>query len=168
MQENDLVADIVLRLSKADALDDIIAEVCQRTRYHWQDAEALVLRVRQERDEEIARRQRPLFTVMALAIFSGGLVFAGYGLYTIAQSVISHRALFPDDLTTYLVPVIESGANPIDSLEAASGPYLHMLAEFLFSPFSAIFVGTSMIVGSLRGMQDTWRNLINRWLSAFK
>jgi hypothetical protein len=39
-----------------------------------------------------------------------------------------------------------------------------MLAEFLFSPISAIFVGVSMIVGSLRGMQDTWRNLINRWL----
>lgn len=165
MQENDLVADIVRRLGNADILDDIITDICQHTHYSWQEAEALVLRVRQERDEEIARRQRPLFTIIALAIFIGGLVLAGYGLYTIAESIITKRPMFPDDLTTYLAPVVESGADPFVSLKAAILPYFRMIVEFPFNPFSAILIGASMIAGSLRGMQAAWRNLINRWLS---
>lgn len=166
MQTGDLVSDITRRLANADSLDEIITDVCQRTRYPWPEAEALVLRIQRERDEEILRHRRPLMTILALAIFTGGVVALGYGLFSIIESIITHRPMFPDDITTYLAPVIESGADPLDSLQAILYPYARMIAEFLFSPFSALLLGFSMVFGSLSGMQDTWRSFINRLLEA--
>lgn len=168
MAKSELTQYIIDAISRSDDINNLLIYICETTGMNWSDAKALVLRVQLERSEEIARKQRPLISIMSLIIFLIGSASTGYGIYEVIESIFTKQALFPADITTYLAPVIETGADPVASLKTAFVPYFRMIRGFLFSPFSAIFIGISMIFGSLRGMKEAWRGAINRWLDIIK
>lgn len=162
MKYDDLVTLIITRLSEEDDLDDIILEICQKTGYAWSQAELLIKHVQEDNDAKIARKKLPIFYGLAFFTFIGGVILTGYGLYTLMVALISHSELFPRDLTSYFMPVLEKGIDPLSAFKSALYPYLNMVLGFFVSPFSAIFFGAAMLSGSLVGMRDTWAKILNK------
>jgi hypothetical protein len=152
---------VIRRLERADALDDIVMEVCQATNLSWEDAEGFVRQIQSSEQGKIAEAQFPLIAGIALFIFLAGWGLAGFGIYSLAAGAAG--LLGPDDVTTYLEPTIEHGVDPLRSLTPAIGPYLTFLLNLVFSPFAAILAGGTMIAGSLAGMKNTWAVILDRW-----
>jgi hypothetical protein len=133
----------------------LITEICEMMALDWDQAEALVESVQAENEAVIARRRLPLLVILALAIFVGGLLLTGYGVYGIVLAFTRQGGL-PDDLTTFFMPVIEEGIDPVHAMGPAVPLYLRLLVYFVFSPFSAAILGIAMIYGSLVGMREVW------------
>jgi hypothetical protein len=150
---------ILDRLAKGDALDDITMEVCKRTNISWNVAEAHVRQIQESDDDVIVKRQFPLLTGVALFFFIAGLILTIYGVIVIVSGMVEET---PRDLTSYIMPVIEQGVDPADALQPAVFPYTKLIFTFIFSPFSAIFFGIAMLLGSLLGMRKIWAVLLNR------
>ena len=159
---DDLVALIIQHLSEEDDPDDIILYVCKKTGYAWPQAELLVKHVQEDNDAKIAKKQLPIFYGLAFFTFVGGAILTSYGLYTLLTALLSHSELFPRDLTSYFMPVLEKGIDPLSAFEPALSPYLNMLLGFIVSPFSAIFFGAAMLSGSLVGMRDIWAKILQK------
>src|SRR5574340_137106 len=81
MDNIDINRYILDRLRQAHELNDIILSGCEIYGTSWQDAETLVLKIQLENSEEIAVRQAPLMTVLALVSFTAGIVLITIGVY---------------------------------------------------------------------------------------
>ena len=138
--------------------DDLIAEICSLTRLDWDQAAALVEGVRARNESSIARRRFPLLLALALVIFIGGLSLTGYGLYGLYLVFIGAGGI-PDDLTTFFMPVIEEGLDPVRAMGPALPLYLRLFVYFVFSPISATLIGIAMLYGSLQGMRRVWASM---------
>jgi hypothetical protein len=141
---------VLHRLSTSDDPSDIIYDICEKAGCGWQEAEQFVKKVQAEDEPEIARRQFPLMFVLALGIFLGGLVLVAYGFYAIIESwkgLVNFQAIWlPEYSTSKMDAVI----------------YWRTVFAVVFGPYSMIFVGTAMILGSLLGMRDTWIGILDR------
>jgi D-alanyl-lipoteichoic acid acyltransferase DltB (MBOAT superfamily) len=160
MQNNDLINFILDGVSKSRSRDEIIFGICQGTGITWEAADALVERVIAENDNVIARRRFPLLIIVAFFFFITGLLLVSYGIYGISLFFTRQGGL-PADLTTYFMPIIESGLDPLQVIQAAVPAYFRLILYFLFSPFSAILFGIAMIFGSLVGMRDVWSAILH-------
>jgi hypothetical protein len=159
----DLVAGILKRLSNVDDPDDIILDICQKTGYSWSEAEKLVDQVQEKDEHKITERQMPLLIGMAFFVFAAGLVLSGYGLYAIITAVRSDQGVLgPRDITSYFMPVIEKGVDPVSAFQPAIIPYFNLILGFFLSPISALLFGVAMIFGSLLGMRDAWSKVLSR------
>jgi len=152
---------IIDELAEEHDPDDLILEICDKAKLNWDQAQALVRTVQDENESVIARRRFPLLFTLALAIFTGGLLLTGYGIYGIFLA-FTRAGGMPDDLTTFFLPIIEKGLSPAQALGPAVPLYLKMIIYFVFSPFSAILFGIAMVYGSLAGMQDVWADVLFR------
>jgi len=100
---------------------------------------------------------------VAFAIFLCGLALTGFGIYGIFISVTANNADWgPRDITSYFMPVIEKGTDPVVAFQPAILPYFNLILGFIFSPIAALCSGIAMIIGSLFGMRDVWSDLLNR------
>jgi hypothetical protein len=163
MDNDELTAYIVHHLSEGDDPEDIILEVCQKTGYSWSEAEELVRLVREKNEVKIAKEQLPLLTGVAFFTFAAGLVLTGYGVYAIVTSMAANKGDWgPRDITSYIMPMIEKGTDPVSALRPAIYPYFNLFLNFMVSPVSAIFFGILMILGSLIGMREVWSSIFYR------
>jgi hypothetical protein len=159
MQEEKLVSYIQDNLSKFRDQDEIIIGICKMTNLTWEKAEAILDRVQTENEISIARRQFPLFFIVAFIFFVTGLMLTGYGVYGTLLS-FSKKGGMPDDLTTYFMPIIQTGLDPLEVIKAAIPSYFQLIIYFIFSPVSALILGISMIIGSFNGLSKEWAVII--------
>jgi hypothetical protein len=159
MQDKELTSFILERSGKSFNHDEIITELCENTGLTWGEAEALVVQVQAENQATIARHQFPLMFFVALVIFTTGLLLTGYGIYGIFLN-FSPQGSMPDDLTTYFMPIIETGLDPFHALLLAISAYFKLILYFLISPISLTFLGIAMLIGSLVGMRKTWSAIL--------
>ncbi len=155
MDETRLTAHVIERLSATEDRDDLILDVCERAGWTWPRAAEFVDRIEAENRHLVARRQFPLLFVLALILFLGGAGMIVYGVYGFYLA-FTGRGGAPADLTTYFMPVIETGSDPIEAMRPAISPYVQFLLYSLFGPIPALFVGASMALGSLLGMKKVW------------
>ncbi len=84
-----LAERVIQDLSRHRSRNDIIMSVCQTTGMDWPQAERFIRQVEVNQGQVIARRQRPLLVVFALAGILGGFVAsAGIVLATIDGWII--------------------------------------------------------------------------------
>ncbi len=152
---------IINRLVKADNAEDIILEISAANNIPWEEAEQILLTIKQENGRKILNRQFPMHFSIALMTFMGGLLLAGYGIYSLI-AILAGNTGIPNDLTSYFMPVLEKGIDPGYAIFPAIIPYLSLVVSFLFSPFSALLLGTAMLLGSLVGMRNAWAVLLSR------
>jgi hypothetical protein len=144
MDENELAGYVVKHLGESDKPDDLIFDLCEKTGWHWQQAEAFVRKVEQEREPEIARRQLPILFFIALVMFLGGLTFASYALYSIFDA-------------WFLASATAGNGQP---LNISSGMFVIINAGA--QVFHMLLVGLCMIFGSLLGMRNAWSAVLSR------
>ena len=163
MDNNELTAYIVHRLTEEADPGDIIMDVCQETGRPWAEVEEFVKLVQEKNELKITEKQFPLLSSVALATFAAGLVLTGYGIYAIVVSVTAIKVDFgPHDITSYILPIIEKGVDSVSALKPAIFPYFNLILGLMFSPISALISGVAMIFGSLLGMRDVWYKLLYR------
>lgn len=145
MENPELTAEVVRRLSRSEDPNAIITSLCERNRWTWSEAEAFMGRVQEEQAGAIARRQLPLMTALAFVLFAGGLALMGYSIFTLVgawntASSLAGGTLPPLDVFSHLRLVLESGLGP-----------------------ASLFVtGLAMGIGSLTGMRKVWTAILDR------
>jgi hypothetical protein len=162
MKHDEIAVLIIKRLGEGNNPDELLFELCQKTGYSWRQAELLVKQVQEENDAEIARKQLPVLFGLAFITFFGGVVLTSYGLYALGSALLGHSDLFLRDLTSYFIPVLEKGIDPLSGFKSLLFPYLNMILGFLVSPFSAIFFGLAMLFGSMHGMRFVWLKILKK------
>ena len=158
MRVMDLQEWILDRLAASASRDDILHEICARTRCDWAQAEGILEQVELDRKSEIVRRRLPLLFALALVVFLGGLALAGYGLYGLVLFFSPDG--MPADLTTYFLRILEQGEQPSQVFLSALPPYLRFTIYFVFSPFTTLLLGLIMVAGSLLGLRDVWSAIL--------
>ncbi len=131
---------IIEQLSHAVDPDDLILELCERQNLTWQEAEALVTRVRTENQDLISRKQSPLLVALALGLFIGGLVILWFEMNVIRLLV-----------ETYLRASKQPPAI-LDLLDA--------VPNSLFILLEGTPLAIAMLLGSLLGMRKVWSSIL--------
>ena len=140
MDDRDIVQYFIKHLADSDNPDDLIMHICERSGRSWNNVEALLNRVREEREQEIVRRQSPLLTLLALVTFTAGfilMIFFTYFLIDIVKE-ISRAYSSPVDVFDLLQAVFASG----------------------YISIGGVFLGFAMVLGSLLGMRDVWAAIL--------
>jgi len=134
MDTPDLTNYIVDRLSGAANPEDIILDICDKTELSWPEAEALVIQVQAEHEQEVTKRQSPLLALVALSIFVGGVGLLAYSIYMLflATSAYTSTAFNP-----WVLPDI-----------------LNFVFNYAAFTLSLILFAIGMILGSLLGMRQ--------------
>lgn len=130
----ELTDKILNDLTDARNMDDIVMEVCEKTGLDWDDVEAHVNNLSAENENKITLAQSPLLVLLALSIFLLGVGIVLNELYQAYQTYLSSSQGF----ALYIVV----GGGGI---------------------FWNLMLGSAMIVGSLKGMEDVWRAIFE-WL----
>jgi hypothetical protein len=136
----DLTDSIIQRLSKGEARNDIIKDVCENTGHTWQEIEKLVDNLSVENADAITRRRSPILFAIALFFFIAGFSLALYAGF-----------LFWEALTFM-------SASQADMLEKFGS--LAYLANYTPGALFMGFTGAAMIAGSLVGIKQVWRALL--------
>jgi hypothetical protein len=153
MENIEITRDILERLTEGHQLDDITLGICERYNLSWPEAEALVLRVKDENQDQVTLRQAPLLTAVALVTFLAGLALMAIGLYPIL--LVGITLLQRGDINTIL-----NSSEIFFSVNA--------MVRTGLTPLTAILLGLALVLGSLLGMRDVWAALlpklrIDRW-----
>jgi hypothetical protein len=146
MDKAELTTYVTERLCKAADSLDIIMQVCQKTGWHWKDAEEFVKRVENESQPEVVRKQFPLLFVLVLGIFLVGLSLTAYGVYNVVESW--------NQLTQAWQYIVRGELPPTNAYSL----YLN-LSLSLAAP---VFTRMAMMLGSLLGMRDIWYHILFR------
>jgi hypothetical protein len=144
MDDAELTQYIVGRLGNSASKNDLIMELCERHKFTWSEAEALVQRVESEHEGQIAGRRFPLLFVIALGIFLGGLALVIYDAYVFIS-------LLETDLATVF-----------NSLDVVT--HLRLIFDIGIAPITGMIIGAAMMLGSLVGMRRAWTPLLDHWL----
>jgi hypothetical protein len=150
MDNGQVSAYIINALSKGEDPDDIVLALCEKNNLAWQEAENLVKNVQVEQQQVIAKKQFPLLFFLALAIFIGGTVVAGYGCLIIYSEI---KLIQPGLKNIQLV---------INDMDVFTSLYygLRMILSAGGVPISMIIFGLGMILGSLIGMRKAWSDIL--------
>jgi hypothetical protein len=152
--KNSINAYILSKLFKTTSEDDIIYSVCQKTGLDWEDAQALVERVKDEHQEEIEARQIPVKSILAFGFYILGIaLIVGPLLYLWIMLDVSRLFL------TFVT-------NPTNAETALIlfGRRCMLLGWFqLPSLFFSMAVGIGIIKVNLRYMRGLWESLFRRW-----
>jgi hypothetical protein len=161
MDENEITDAIIRDLGKFEDPEDLILELCQKTGRPWPEVEALVRRVQDEHQGEIAARGFPMLFVLAIGIFAAGLalvVFAGVSLLNGGLDRLT-GARGQVDFDRALMRSFQEGLAPFGELAVEMLKTFYVLGV---NPFSLGFLGLAMMLGSLFGMRDTWTAILAR------
>jgi hypothetical protein len=132
------VAEKVLEeLTSARNMDNIVAEVCEATDLDWEQAESFVNHLAAKNEDSIILSQSPVLVLLALFTFVSGVFIVLYDLY---QFYLVYSA----DSETFLFQMLFWGMN-------SQGFFW----SFLF--------GVAMILGSLKGMEDVWGAIFEKF-----
>lgn len=140
MDSAELEEKIVERLENSESLDDIILDLCENANMSWSEAETLVQRIQADKKNHIILAQSPLLVLIALATFLGGLSLISVAVY---------------DIVTVYNAYVGSGI--------ASIGFLAYLLQYGGFVWGLGLLGLAMIVGSLRGMQDVWTAIFEKF-----
>lgn len=140
MDETEIAAYFIQRLSEGDNPDDLILEICEKTGRKWGEVEALLERVRAAHEDEITRRQSPLLVIMAFVIFLAGVGLAIFSTYVLALQIEEY----------FVHP-----AHPLGIIEA-----LQTVATVGYAAISGLIAGIAMMLGSLIGMKKVWAAIL--------
>ena len=135
----ELEKQIIERLENGENKNDIILDLCENANMNWPQAEAMVEEVHAENQAHIALAQSPLLVSIALIIFIGGAGIIIYSAYALFVMYSVFRDLY--------APTNPSGV--------AMGFlwYLFINGEGLLG---MTILGTAMMIGSLKGMENVW------------
>ncbi len=145
MNDDEIVAYFVNQLSRGADPDDLVLEICQKTKRGWTEIEGLLKLAQSEHGNDIAARQFPLLFILALGTFIGGLALIVYAVFTSIDLFKTASALMNQTAAS-----------------AETDPGLTLLLRFGTSPVLALITGIGMILGSLLGMRDTWSSILNK------
>ena len=135
----ELEKQIIERLENGENKNDIILDLCENANMNWPQAEAMVEEVHAENQAHITLAQSPLLVSIALIIFIGGagiIIYSAYDLFVM-------YSVFCD---------LYAPTNP-SGLAAGFLWYLFLNGEGLLG---MTILGTAMMIGSLRGMENVW------------
>jgi non-canonical (house-cleaning) NTP pyrophosphatase len=124
-------------LTSARNMDDVVREVCERTGLDWKQAEALINRLSAENSDRITVSQSPVLVLLALFTFISGVVL-------IVVAVSQLYQVYSASTETFLFEML----------------FLGMNGQVLFWSF---LLGVTMILGSLKGMQNVWAAIFEKW-----
>ncbi len=150
----------VKHLSEAEDPDQLIMEICDRTGRGWTEVEELLRRVQEEKRQEITLKQLPILVPLAFVLFIGGLALSGISIYSLALSAQTEMRDvygFPD-LNSAILKSFTSGTSPLVDFLYAMLRFLYLT---LINPLFLLLAGIAMISGSLFGMRDVWKNILN-------
>jgi hypothetical protein len=128
---------ILKDLTSARNMDDIVAEVCEKTNLDWEQAESLVSHLSTENDDRITLSQSPVLVLLALFTFVSGVALL---IFVVSQLYQVYSA----STETFLFEMVFMGMN----------------GQILFWSF---LFGVAMILGSLKGMARIWEAILERW-----
>jgi hypothetical protein len=142
-RERQIIETVVQQLAKAEPADDIIFDLCERYKLDWDEAEALIASIREDSENEIALRQSPIITLLALGTF-----IVGMGLYLYSISVIGEFL--------YIFSMIQGR---VEDLKLTVFPYF---LESPFNPVITLLTGLGMMLGGSLGMKPIWKALLSK------
>lgn len=137
---------ILERLENGDEHNDIILALCEAHNLDWKDAEDLVDTLLSENADRITLHQSPLLVLLALVIFLGG---NGLIVYSLFHTISIYEAIH------------SMGDEPF-AIWKIIVQFMYFLIITSTEYFGMLILGTGMVVGSLRGMQDIWSALFAR------
>jgi hypothetical protein len=129
----ELTDKILHELAGARNMDDIVMEVCEKTGLDWEDAEAYVNNLSTENENRITLAQSPLLVLLALGIFLVGVGIVLNELYQAYQTYLS----------------------------GSQGFVLYVFVNGI-GIFWNLVLGSAIIMGSLKGMENVWRAIFER------
>ncbi len=131
--------------------NDLIFEICQKFNISWPEAEDLVKRVQTEKEQVIARKQFPLLFVLAFAIFVGRLALIGYSIFIYAGEY------------SLLQTVPENGRRAMENMDVYQNflAFIGVILNGGGSTIYALFLGMTMVLGSLIGMRNAWSKILD-------
>ena len=129
---------IITRLEDGDNRNDIILDLCESQGLDWKQAETILDSIHAENADDITLTQSPILVLIALAIFIG---WVGAIIYSAVQLVAMYGIF--DSL-------------PNQNQAQGIGAFLFYLIMDGAGYLGLVLLGSGMIAGSLRGMQDVW------------
>jgi hypothetical protein len=142
MQESELNAIVIESLAGGDDPDDIVYALCERTGWSWSQAEDFFYQIKTNHQDEVAKKQFPLFLFTAATTYATGIGLMAYSLYSVVERVVIERVMgFP-------VPDLIGG--------------FRLILDFGFGPIVLFATGLAMVLGSLIGMRDAWKSMLVR------
>jgi hypothetical protein len=150
--KEDIVSYITTRLSREASGDDLIYSICQKTGLSWEEAQALVERVRDEHQPEIEGRQ---------ILLKSGLSFVLYlvGIF-LALGPIVYLWIMLDVTSTFLAFVSHADAETALKLFERRCAILGWLE--LPSIVFTMLVGVGIIVANVRYMGSIWEVIFRK------
>jgi hypothetical protein len=152
--KNSINAYILSKLFKTTSQDDIIYSVCQKTGLDWEDAQALVERVKDEHQEEIEARQMPVKSILAFGFYIAGIILI------VAPLVYLWVML---DVSRMFLTFVTDPTNAETALELFRRRCMLLGWFQLPSLFFSMAVGVGIINVNLRYMQGIWKTLFRKW-----
>ena len=108
-------------------IDDIVMDVCEKTGLDWNEAETYVNGLAVKNKNKITLAQSPLLVLIALGTFLAGAAIILSDIYQAYEIYLANTQAF-------VIYMVTNGSG-------------------LFWNF---ILGTAMITGSLKGMEDVW------------
>lgn len=141
MEHSSFTSYVIERLVGGEDPDDIIYDLCEMSGWSWPQAEAFVLQVQEEHQGEVVKKQFPLLFTIAVVTYVSGIGLVAYSVYSLIRQVEIHRVMgFP-------VPDVFNG--------------IRLLLDFGIGPVILFATGLAMVLGSLIGMRDVWKSLLD-------
>lgn len=110
MDDPVLTEYVIRELGRNVSHNDLIYDLCQRTGQSWELVSKFVADVEQKHSRVIARKQSPLFFIIGIGIFLGGLwLFCGGLLYFVNFLQGKSISLNPFDLRRDYITLIRLG-----------------------------------------------------------
>jgi hypothetical protein len=154
--EKDINSYILTRLGRAASEDDVIYSVCQKTGLDWEQAQALVERVKNEHLEEIDARQLPIKSALSS-------VFYLLGIALIVGPII-YLWIMLDVTRTFLVFISNPSVVDAETAFKLLGSRCVLLGWFqLPSIFFTMLVGVGIVGANLQYMSGIWETLFSKW-----
>ena len=142
VDNNEIKVQIIERPKNSKDKNDIILGLCEDADMNWSEAEETLERIEVGNKTHIVLSQSPLLIAIALATFVGGVVLVSATIYDL---IVSYN--------TYISELLDS-------------PHIGYLSMLFLSGgwfLERILLGQFMIVGSLRGMQDVWQAIFEKF-----
>ncbi len=110
MDDSVLTEYVIRELGRHVSRNDLIFDLCHRTGMSWDQAAKFVAEIEQTHRRVIARKQSPLFLVIGVGIFLGGVwAFCGGVLYFLNFMQAGSISINPLDLRRDYVNLIRVG-----------------------------------------------------------
>ncbi len=133
MDDSAVTDYIVYKLGQHVSRNDLIFDLCQRTGKSWDQVSTLVASAEQQHESRIARQQSPIYLVIGVGVFIGGLYLACGGLF-------------------YFVELIAAGTFSLDPLALRRD----------YTTFIRIGTGLAMIAGASVGLFTIAKKMLRK------